>query len=204
MGLTPVGCFGAVPDAEISISTFRYLSTPALDSQRGVFGSPYPRRRAHWIGRSALSSIRLPPKQKSIWERICWKIDVEEEIAVVSAFFMEEEEDVKIGKRSRLRRTLKLPYRSVLKFVAPDFQSDMPKVRKAVEGRQDPVGAQPFDGIPPPRRRGMEWGMRCVGSDSRPDRLRAAVPWISRDAGQRRVINMESSEVTLCVVTIVK
>ncbi|KAG8280440.1 hypothetical protein J6590_082260, partial [Homalodisca vitripennis] len=70
---------------------------------------------------------------------------------------------------SRLRRTLKLPYRSVLQFVAPDFQSDMPKVRNAVEGRQNPVGAQPFDGIPPPRRRGMEWGMRCVGNDSRPD-----------------------------------
>lgn len=39
----------------------------------------------------ALSSIRLPPKQKSVCERICWKMDVGEESALVSAFLIEED-----------------------------------------------------------------------------------------------------------------
>ncbi|KAG8270178.1 hypothetical protein J6590_091176 [Homalodisca vitripennis] len=199
MGLTPVGCFGAVPDAEISISTFRYLSTPALDSQRGVFangpvlGSPYPERDPtlpssmrplgrygrHYIfyffeeARAldrAFRTLLHPPSTKT-------EVDLGEDLL----------EDRCGGgncgrfqlttstTESRLRRTLKLPYRSVLQFVAPDFQSDMPKVRNAVEGRQDPVGTQPFDEIPPPRRRGMEWGMRCVGSDSRVSRPEAGL-----------------------------
>ncbi|KAG8316010.1 hypothetical protein J6590_060802 [Homalodisca vitripennis] len=38
-------------------------------------------------------------------------------------------------------------HRNVLEFVAPDFLSDVPKVRNAVDGRDDAVGARSFNSM---------------------------------------------------------
>ncbi|KAG8305892.1 hypothetical protein J6590_059528 [Homalodisca vitripennis] len=126
--------FASLEDHRSSLLTDVYRRVGALSY--ALTGSVRPVRSPRYFFERALRTVLHPPSAKT-------EMDVEDEIAVVSTFLIEEE-NVKIRKRKNAENAVPTAYwigqadplsRNVQHLIAPDFLSDMPKVRNAVDGR---------------------------------------------------------------------